>query len=148
MRIVQFAAAALVLMVISAVQPRAEQPDLLGSWSAQAEILLERNDEIVKVPRMLTMVIDRVDGNLFFGRRLWEALTDDPGNVAGRDVLEASEPFIGAIDSDGVTLRIVETDDPGIMFGELLGPNRMEITYMESYPHAVIYTVILIRQKE
>jgi hypothetical protein len=109
---------------------------------------MERDDEIVKVPRVMTIVIDKVEGALFYGHRTWKALTDDPGNVAGTDVLSATEPFIGAIDTDGVTLRIVETDDRGIMFGEVLGPKELEITYMESYPHAVVYTAVLKRKAE
>ena len=145
---IRFAAATLLSLATLSGQLRAEPPNIVGSWSAKADILLELDDKIVKVPRVLTMVIERVDGSLFFGKRKWKALTDEPGNVAGKDVLEATEPFIGAIDSDCVTLRIVETDDPGLMFGELLGPDRLEITYMESFPHAVIYTVVLQRQAE
>ena len=34
------------------------------------------------------------------------------------------------------------------MFGEVLGPDELEITYMESYPHAVVYTVILKRKTD
>ncbi|MCP4328628.1 MAG: hypothetical protein GY791_09365 [Alphaproteobacteria bacterium] len=96
----------------------------------------------------MSMVIENVDGPLLLGYRTWQAITDDPGNVAGVDVLSAREPFIGAIDSDGVTLRFVETDDPGILFGELLGPNELEITYMEAYPHAVVFTTVLRRETD
>ena len=134
MRIFQFVAAAVFFLALAAHQSNAQQPDILGTWSAEANILLELDGEIVKVPRVLSVVIEKVDGALFYGRRTWQALTDDPGNVAGANVLGATEPFIGAIDTDGVTLRFVETDDPGMMFGELLGPNALEITYMETYP--------------
>lgn len=126
----------------------AQAHPIVGTWSAQADILLELDDEIVKVPRVLSVMIERVEGQLFVGERKWQAVTDDPGNVAGVDVLRATEPFIGAIDSDGVTLRMVETDDPGFMIGELLSPNELEITYMETWPHAVVYTVVLRRLAE
>ena len=148
MRILQLFVIAVFSLALSVHHARAQQPDILGTWSAEANILLELDGEIVKVPRVLTVVIEKVDGALFLGRRTWQALTDDPGNVAGVDVLGATEPFIGAIDTDGVTLRFVETDDPGIMFGELLGPNQLEITYMEAWPHAVIYTVVMQRESD
>ena len=148
MRTLQFVAVAVLSLALFSNQLQAKPADIVGTWSAETNILLELDDEIVKVPRVMTVVIDKVDGALFYGRRSWKALTDDPGNVAGTDVLAATEPFIGAIDSDGVTLRIVETDDPGIMFGEVLGPNQLEITYMESFPHAVVYTVVLKRKTD
>jgi len=69
------------------------------------------------------------------------------GNVAGENVLSAEEPFIGTIDTDGVTLRLVEIDDSGMLFCGCLGPDRLEITYMETYPHAVIYTSVLTRDE-
>ena len=75
-----------------------QQPDILGTWSAEADILLELDGEIVKVPRVLSVVIG--------------------------------------------------TDDPGIMFGELLGPNELEITDMETWPHAVIYMVVMTWEAE
>ena len=34
-----------------------------------------------------------------------------------------------------------------MMFGKVLGRDRLEFTYMETHPHAVIYTVILKRQR-
>lgn len=148
MRTFQLVAIAVFCVALVSSQMAAKTSDIVGTWSAETEILLELDDEIVKVPRVMTGVIDKVDGALFYGRRMWKARTADPGNVAGTEVLSATEPFIGAIDSDGVTLRIVETDDPGIMFGEVLGPNELEITYMESYPHAVVYTVVLKRKTD
>ena len=126
----------------------AQDVQLQGAWSGKASILLELDGQIVKVPRILSLVIETVDGQLLVGYRKWQAITDDPGNVAGVDVLSATEPFIGIIDSDGVTLRLVETDDPGVMIGEVLGVNSLEITYLEPYPHAVAYTVIMTRQAE
>ena len=148
MRMTQFIAAAVFSLALSTNQSQAQQPDILGTWSIEADILLELNGEIVKVSRLMTVVIENVDGRLFIGRRTWQALSDDPGNVAGVNTLGATEPFIGAIDPDGVTLRFVETDDNGMMFGELLGPDELELTYMETWPHAVIYTVIMRRQSE
>jgi len=147
-RVIQYCAAVVFFTALLTGPVRAKSPDIIGTWSAEIEILMERDDEIVKVPRVMTIVIDKVEGALFYGRRTWKALTDDPGNVAGTDVLSATEPFIGAIDTDGVTLRIVETDDRGIMFGEVLGPKELELSYMESYPHAVVYTVVLKRKAD
>jgi len=134
-RVLWYAAAIAAFITLASGQSRAKPPDIVGTWSAETNILLELEDKIVKVPRVMTIVIDKVDGQLFYGRRSWKALTDDPGNVAGTDVLSATEPFIGAIDSDGVTLRIVETDDPGIMFlGRSWGPTSLRLPIWNPIP--------------
>ena len=73
--------------------------------------MLELGAKVVKVPRELSIKIDKIDGKFFTGSRTWKALTDDPGYVTNANVLGATEPFIGTIESDGVTLRLVETDD-------------------------------------
>ncbi len=148
MQIVRAVATAAFAWSLSLGQVQAEEPDILGTWSAETEILLVVEDQVVRVPRAVTVVFEEVDGQLLIGYRGWQALSDAPGNVAGAEVLGAKEPFIGVIDSDGVTLRFVETDDRGHMIGELLGPNALEFTYLETWPHAVAYTVVLERKTE
>ncbi|MEM7024228.1 MAG: hypothetical protein AAF637_16815 [Pseudomonadota bacterium] len=126
----------------------AQQSEFLGTWSAEIEILLVADGEVAEVPRVMSIVVEEVDGSHVRGYRQWEALTDVPGNVGGESTLIAAEPFIGAIDSDGVTLHLVEIEDSGMMFAELLGPDELEFTYMEAAPHAVVYTAILQRQAD
>ncbi len=146
MRILLLAVGAVFSLSLSLGQVRAEEPNLLGTWSGETRILLVLDGEIVKVPRLMTLVFEEVEGNTFVGFHSWQALTDSPGNVAGEDVLGASEPVIGVIDSDGVTLHFVETGDRGVMLAELLGPDRLEFTYLETWPHAVAYSLVMERQ--
>ena len=75
------------------------------------------------------------------GYRTW-AEVDEPGNVEEDLVLEATEPFIGALSMDGRTLRLVEVDDDGLMFVSRVGDDALEFTDMEAAPHPIVYTAI------
>ncbi|MCG8546272.1 MAG: hypothetical protein MJE12_18900 [Alphaproteobacteria bacterium] len=98
-------------IALCALQAKAQHPKLVGTWTAKADIMLELGAKVVKVPREISIKIDKINGTFFTGSRTWKALTDDPGYVTNANVLGATEPFIGTIESDGVTLRLVETDD-------------------------------------
>ncbi|MCP4381638.1 MAG: hypothetical protein GY798_09530 [Hyphomicrobiales bacterium] len=146
MRIVTTLVAAMFAVAVSASTSSAQTSDLVGTWTAEATIILESDDEIVEVPRVLSIVIESVHGSVVQGARTWKAETENPGYVEEESVLEASEPFIGALSADG-TLRLVEVDDHGLMFATRIGDDQIELTYMESAPHAVAYTAIFHRQK-
>jgi hypothetical protein len=133
-------------LALSSATLHAQESSLLGTWSGEVEALLEVDGSITKGQRLMTLVIDEVDGSHIRGYRHWQSLDTKPGNVAGNPTLDASEPFIGALASDGVTLRLVETQDQGLLFCELLGPDQLEVSYMEAAPHAVAWTAILQRQ--
>jgi len=136
----------IVALALGSATLRAEESSLLGTWSGEIEALLEVDGSIAKVQRVMTVVIEGIDGSHVRGFRQWQALDETPGNVAGDATLSAVEPFIGALDSDGVTLRLVEVEDPGFLFCELLGPDELEVSYMETAPHAVAWTAVLRRQ--
>ena len=126
----------------------AEDNSILGTWSAETEIMLELNGDVIRAPREISITVESVDGNFVQGTRSWKALDQTPGDVAGDRVLTATEPFIGAKDTDGMTYRLVETGDSGFMFVEMLNADTLEFTYMENYPNPVIYTVVLQRQAQ
>lgn len=136
-----------ILIAFSSAKSTAQSSDLIGTWTGEAIIALESEGEIKEVPRTLSIVIDEVNGSLVQGYRTWAAKTDDPGYVLNQEVLQAKEPFLGAISTDGVTLHLVEIEDRGLIFGRRLGPDQIEITYMEAAPHAVVYNAIHHRQK-
>ena len=148
MRIPGTCTVAVFALAISVSASGAQTSDLIGTWTAETTVILESdNDEIVEVPRSLTVEIESVNGFVVQGSRRWNASTDDPGYVEDDAVLRASEPFIGALSSDGKTLRLVEVDDQGMMFATRIGDDQIEITYMETAPHAVAYTAIFERQE-
>ncbi len=148
MRIFARMAAAVVFLMAVAIPAGAQHADFVGRWSGELTVLLEVDDEIVQVPRIMNVVIEQVDGNLVRGYRHWQAVDDVPGNVDGVNVLDAREPFIGAIDSDGVTLRLVEVDDFGMLFFERLSAEELEVTYLETAPHAVVFSAVLRKAKD
>ncbi|MCP4381628.1 MAG: hypothetical protein GY798_09475 [Hyphomicrobiales bacterium] len=147
MRIFGTLVAVLFAIAVSASASMAQTSDLVGTWTAETTIILESDDEIVEVPRVLSIVIESVHGSVVQGARTWKAETDNPGYVEEESVLEASEPFIGALSADGKTLRLVEVDDHGLMFATRIGDDQIELTYLETAPHAVAYTAIFDRQK-
>ncbi|CAK6698099.1 hypothetical protein IFHNHDMJ_02362 [Synechococcus sp. CBW1107] len=82
----------------------AQSSGLVGTWTAEATIILESDGKIVKVPRSLSVVIDSVQGSVVQGSNVWKAKTDNPGYVEDESVLQASEPLIGVLSADDKTL--------------------------------------------
>lgn len=147
MRLDQLVGVALYSAVLCAAPAVAQTSDLAGTWTAEITIALESEEEIVEVQREWVFVIEEIDGSLVSGYHAWKAESDDPGYVENQSVLAASEPFLGAVSSDGKTLRLVEINDHGLLFGELIGPQELEVSYMETAPHAVAFTAVVRRQR-
>ncbi|MEM1130641.1 MAG: hypothetical protein AAGH83_08980 [Pseudomonadota bacterium] len=122
--------------------------DLVGTWVGATTILLMSEGQIVEAPRIHTIVIEEVSGNLIKGFRTWRSPTDDdPGYVGDLPTTDAMEPFFGSISADGDGLHLVEYADHGMLIGKVLGPNAIEFTYMEAAPHAVVYSAVYTRQQ-
>ena len=148
MRVCQLVAVSIFSIAASATPSLAQQSDLVGTWTTETTILLETEGEIVEAPRMMSFVVEEVDGQLVRGYRTWEAeAANQPGYVGDTPLNEAREPFIGSVTSDGKTIHLVETDDEGMMFCQRMGPDEIELTYMEAAPHPVVYSTILHRKK-
>lgn len=145
MRVLQMVVALFALTAFAS-SAASEESDLVGVWKAKVIVALQSDGKIVETPRVMSITIEQVNGSLLRGERTWSAESDVTGNVAGEDVLEASEPFIGAVEADGKTIHLVEVDDNGMMFCELLGPNELELTYMETDGNPVVYTAIFRRE--
>ncbi|WP_421724624.1 hypothetical protein [Bauldia sp.] len=145
MRVLGVFTAALFAAITSASMAQAS--DLIGTWTAETSVILELDDEIVEAPRIFTIVIESVNGQIVRGTKSWKAGSDDPGYIDDESVFEATEPVIGALSGDGKTLRLVEVDDHGLMFATRIGDDEIELTYMEGPPHAVAYTAIFQRQE-
>jgi len=126
----------------------AQTPDLVGTWTGEVVTLLQSEGELVERATAISVVIEKVNGNHIFGYRTWKIIDKPvPGYVGDVPLTSASEKFIGAISSDGDTLRLVEVEDRGIMFGEVLGPDEIEFTYIETAPHPVAFTGIYHREQ-
>jgi len=126
----------------------AQQPDISGTWKAEVRNLRPIDGELVQSLLEMTVKIEAQDGGLIRGNKHWKKLHGQGGNVAGVDLPEANEPFIGTLESDGRTVRMVEINDYGLRFGRVIGPDKLEISYMEPYPHAVAWTAIFHRIAE
>ncbi len=137
----------LAMFAICSSGASAQTPDLVGTWTGNAVVALETENGIVETPRILSIVVEEMHGNQLRGYRTWKSTEGvDPGYVGDQPTTGASEPFIGTVSSDGDTLRLVETEDRGILLGEVLGPNEIELTYLETAPHPVAYTAIYRRE--
>ncbi|WP_372574775.1 hypothetical protein [Ruegeria jejuensis] len=120
-----------------------DSQSFVGTWTGETTILLDTGKKIIEAPRQQSIIITEADGNLLRGYRTWSALEEDQqGFVGSVPTSDAQEPFIGVIMSNGTTIRMVETEDGGLMFCELISPDQIEMTYMEAAPHAVIYTTV------
>jgi hypothetical protein len=148
MRIVKSMALAATLIAAVSMQSRADDQDFVGTWTGEIIFLVELDGKIIEAPRHWIVVIEKVEDGLVSGFNHWTSKDATPGNVAGVNVLDAAEPVIGTVDADDPVIRLVETDDYGTLLCELLGPDELEATYMESYPHAVVGTTVLHRQSE
>jgi len=144
----QLVAGSISWLAVSAVPSLAQQSDLVGTWRTETTVLLEtEGDKIVEAPREMSFVIEEVNGQLVRGYRTWMAeAANQPGYVENVPLNEAREPFIGSVTSDGKTIHLVETDDEGMMFCQRMGPDEIELTYMEAAPHPVVYSAILHRK--
>ena len=146
MRAYQHAGIVTVLLSLGGAEALAQQSDLVGTWTTETTVLLESEDKIVEAPREMSFVIEDVHGQFVRGYRTWKAKAEhQPGYVGDTALEEAREPFIGTVTSDGKSLRLVETEDEGMMFCERTGPDQIELTYMEAAPHPVVYTAVLNR---
>ena len=137
-------------MALSLVMPIgapafAQDSDLVGTWTASATVLLKSDGEVKKVTNSFTIVFQDVEGSSIQGIRTWKNESGDPGYVGDEATTEASEPFIGTVTSDGNTIRLVEVNDSGLLFGERLGADRIEFSYLEFAPHPVAWTAIFER---
>lgn len=147
MRFDQLVSVVLFSVAVCAAPAVAQTSDLVATWTAEITIALESKEKIVEVNREWVFVIEEIDGSLVRGYHAWKAESDDPGYVEDESVLAASEPFLGAVSSDGKTLHLVEVNDHGLLFGELIGPRELEISYMETAPHAVAFTAVVRRER-
>jgi hypothetical protein len=146
-RFSQLAGLAVLATMVGIAPALAQPPDFVGRWSAEITIILESQGQIVEVNRDWVFVIERVDGGHVRGYHAWRAKSDDPGYVEDVSVLAASEPFLGVVSSNGKTLLLVEIGDYGLMFCKRIGPDELEISYMEAAPHAVAFAAIVRRER-
>ena len=98
---------ALAIFLLGILTVPTQAADLRGTWSGEAVILLQKGEEIVKVPRVMTLVIVEFDGTLIRGYRTWRALTDDPVNPGAlRGLLAKAEKFGCLIENAALALML------------------------------------------
>jgi hypothetical protein len=147
MRLVATLTIALVAATLSAGVSKGQTSDLIGTWTAEATVIMQSDDGVVEVPNEFVLEIESVNGLVLRGSRTWRAGNNEPGYVGEETFVEATEPFIGALSQDGQTLRLGEVDDNGLMFATRHGDDMIELTYMEAAPHAIAYTAVFSRQE-
>lgn len=134
-----------VALGLFAVGAGAQESGILGTWKAEVSVLRSDGGPVVPSRTEITLVFEEQNGRLVQGKKHWKDLEDRTGNVAGSEVREADEPFIGEIESDGQIVRLVETEDYGTMFCTLRGQDELEASYIEHYPHAAVWSAVFHR---
>jgi hypothetical protein len=131
----------LALATGSAIAETAVPPDMRGTWTGESEsIVLGRGNQHHRVdaapaePRLssvkFTMVVDKQDGRRFSGKF-----------SSGR----GTEAVIAVISRSGQILLI---DDDGYSIGTMLGPDKVDLCYMQQNPDMRIASCTeLSRQK-
>jgi hypothetical protein len=118
---------------------QSDVPDLKGSWSGTAEIVIlsEVAEHVApsaqpSFPSLrFTITIEQQEGRGFAGSLASE---------------RASDPLIGMIRSDGRQLHMVDND--GTLTGDLVGPDEMEVCRTEVTPTSMsVYCATFTRQR-
>jgi hypothetical protein len=134
-----------VALVLFAFGASAQESGILGTWQAEVSVLRSDGGTVTPSHTEITLMFEEQRGQLVQGKKHWKDLENHTGNVAGNEVREADEPFIGEIESDGRTVRMVEIEDNGMMFCRLLGQDELEASYIETSPHAAVWSAVFHR---
>ncbi len=139
-----FAATALMLSAAAA-----DEPDLIGTWTAESGVMRTTSGEMLNLGKTSTIefVVTEQDGPVFSGVYRWvhpETMQDmhDGSQVTHR----AEEQFVGVVHFDGKTITFADHPDTTIYSGQLMEADRMELISVEAGPHAFVGRIRLVRQ--
>lgn len=93
-------------------------PEMRGTWKGKA--FLNKSGKFLVGNAVI--VINKQDGQLFSGYKLWFSKKTD---------IAQKEEFSGIFDSDGVHFYIAENED-GYTFGSLTSKQTMDLYYLEN----------------
>jgi hypothetical protein len=117
-------------------------PDLLGTWVGPYSVI--RSNGFADGLLQLKVVEQR--GPLLKVEKSWKVAPGGaPGDVGGELFTEAAEPMVGVIGFDGREVQFAEQGDEGTYSGRLIGPDTLELIYIESDQQATAYRVRLQR---
>jgi hypothetical protein len=116
-------------------------PNLVGTWTGPFKAMREHG----VADGSLTLRVIEQDGPLLKAEKSWKS-PGAPGDVGGKEVEEATEPLVGVIDFDGMSVHLAEQADNGLYSGRLTAPDTLELVYIEA-GHAAAYRVRLTRGK-
>lgn len=125
MRASLFALAAAAALALPA-SAMAEPPQLKGFWEGTSESVTAKN--LFKETEISVGILDQ-KGNRFWGT------TSHGGET---------EKMVGVIRDDGKTFYWADVDDNGLVFGKILGPEKLETCYIEAGEHALAGCSILV----
>lgn len=120
-------------------------PDLVGTWTGEKKIYYQKGER----QSTSELRIFEQDGAYFRGCRIWghtETEKEPLGHAGGKHVRQALEPILGIIGFDFKTIYMVEHDDWAHLHARLVGPDTMEVVYVESGPNAAVFRVTLKRK--
>ena len=137
----KFAVTTIMALILFAASASAEQASVLGTWKSDRVSVLRTSDgKVVPSASEVTLVFEAQNEQLIQGYKHWRDLNNQTGNVAGKEVRQAKEPFIGSVSANGRIVRMVETEDHGLMWARMVSEDKLQVTYIEPYPHATTWT--------
>ncbi len=117
----------------------AETPDMVGTWTGSATAHHEERGIIEGPDNSIIMNISEQKGRIFYGDI----------QIMNKDGTYRSEKLAGIIELSGEEFIILEHDQ-GISLGDFIGPDEIEIIYIENAEGdeaGIIATNHLIRNK-
>ena len=131
--------------ILSGCRSGSSASDFTGAWSGKASVINSSGSG--EASHDWDLVADptgRMTGNVSYRIPGEQTLTGT--DAEGKTVRSDSEQVIGMIDYDTGTFIMVETDELGTIFGELLDDGRIRIMQSQPGPQPVVVHLILSRQ--
>ncbi len=119
-------------------------PDLAGRWVGPYSVIRSNGF----ADGVLELRVIEQKGPLLKVEKAWKVAPGGaPGDVGGELFTTADEPLVGVIGFDGREIHLAEQGDEGVYSGRLVGPDTIELVYIESDRQATAYRVVLTREK-
>ena len=119
-------------------------PDLTGKWVGPYSVIRSNGF----ADGVLELRVIEQKGALLKVEKAWKVAPGGaPGDVGGELVTKADEPLVGVIGFDGREIHLAEQGDEGVYSGRLVGPDTIELVYIEADRQATAYRVVLSREE-
>ncbi|MCR9212652.1 MAG: hypothetical protein NXI13_02965 [Proteobacteria bacterium] len=123
-------------------------PNLIGTWTSIAGEVGHWSGTLKAFGGQVGILkVEEQLGGVFRGIMVYQNETDGPKFEGSEGINHTlSEPILGVIDWDGVSIVWVDKDDETIHRARLTSENQMEVIAFEPGEHAAVNRMILVRE--